>query len=81
MVELHYIIWGSDLVIFQAGATAVRWYSLLILIAFLGGRQLGRYVYKKEGRPVEDVDSLSLYVLSFALIGARLGEILFYDLE
>lgn len=78
MLPLHYIIWNPSLELFRVGFVAVRWYSLMIILTFLGGRQLGRYIFKKEGRPVEDVDKFSLYVLCFALIGARLGEVFFY---
>jgi prolipoprotein diacylglyceryltransferase len=37
------------------------------------------YFFKKEGRPVEDVDKFSLYILISCLVGARLGEVIFYD--
>lgn len=78
MLPLHYIIWNPSLELFRVGFVAVRWYSLMIILTFLGGMQLCRYIFKKEGRPEEDVDRFSLYVLCCALIGARLGEVLFY---
>lgn len=51
----------------------------MIICAFLCGRQLIKYFFKKEGRPVEYVDQLSLYVLICCLIGARMGEVFFYN--
>ncbi len=51
----------------------------MIICAFLCGRQLIKYFFKKEGRPVEDVDQLSLYVLIACLVGARMGEVFFYN--
>ncbi len=59
----------------------MRWYSVFILSAFLGGRQVGRYVYAKTGRPLEDLDQLSTWVVCCALVGARLGEMFFYDFQ
>jgi prolipoprotein diacylglyceryltransferase len=51
----------------------------MIILAFLIGKQLLSYYYKKEGRPVEDVEKLSIYILLCCLVGARLGEIVFYS--
>jgi prolipoprotein diacylglyceryltransferase len=51
----------------------------MIICAFLAGRQLLKYFFKKEGRAVEDVEEFSFYVLIACLIGARLGEVLFYN--
>ena len=51
----------------------------MIICAFLSGRMLLNYFFKKEGRPVEDVDRFSLYILISCLVGARLGEVIFYD--
>ena len=79
MTILNYIIWNPDPIIFRVGALEIRWYSLLILLAFLGGRELVKHIYRKEGRPPEDADSLSVWVMFSALIGARLGEIFFYN--
>ncbi|MEM7055546.1 MAG: prolipoprotein diacylglyceryl transferase [Bacteroidota bacterium] len=78
MLSLHYIIWNPSLELFRLGFVAVRWYSLMIILTFLGGMQLCRYIFKKEGRPEEDVDKFSFYVLCCTLIGARLGEVFFY---
>ncbi len=51
----------------------------MIICAFLCGRSLLKYFFTKEGRPVEDVDQLSLYVLIASLVGARMGEVFFYS--
>lgn len=75
----NYIIWNPNDILFQLGAFKVRWYSLMIICAFLCGRQLIKHFFKKEGRPVEDVDQLSLYVLICCLVGARMGEVFFYN--
>jgi len=74
----NYLIWNPNDVLFQWGFFTVRWYSLMIISAFLCGRQFVKYFFKKEGRPPSDVDELSLYVLIACLIGARMGEVFFY---
>jgi phosphatidylglycerol---prolipoprotein diacylglyceryl transferase len=76
---LHYIIWNPEQIIFRIGALQVRWYGVCVLLAFLGGRYLIRYTYNKENRPLEEADHFSTWALCTALLGARLGEILFYD--
>jgi phosphatidylglycerol:prolipoprotein diacylglycerol transferase len=75
----NYIIWNPHTELFRIGFLAVRWYSLMIIFAFLIGTRLIGYYYKKEGRPVEDVERLTLYILLCCLVGARLGEALFYN--
>ena len=75
----NYIIWDPSTELFRIGFLAVRWYSLMIICTFLCGRQLVSYFFEKEGRPVEDVDKFTLYILLFCLIGARLGEVFFYN--
>jgi prolipoprotein diacylglyceryl transferase len=79
MVPLNYIIWNPEQTIFGIGALQVKWYGLCILFAFLGGRQIVRYVYKEERRLLKDADDFSTWVLCAALLGARLGEVFFYD--
>lgn len=76
---LDYIIWNPNEVLLQIGAFKIRWYSLMIIIAFLSARRLLLYFFEKEGRPTEDVEKFSLYILIACLIGARLGEVFFYS--
>ena len=76
---LHYIIWNPEQTILHIGVLQVRWYGFLVLLAFLGGRQIIRHVYKTEHKPLDAADNFSTWVLCTALVGARLGEIFFYD--
>ena len=39
----------------------IRWYGLCFAFAFLAGFQVVSYMFKKEGRPVEQADQLLLY--------------------
>jgi prolipoprotein diacylglyceryl transferase len=37
------------------------------------------FIYKKEGRPIKEVDTLTIYMVIATIVGARLGHVLFYD--
>lgn len=47
-------------------------------LAFWGGRWIVAYVYTLTKRPLKEVDTFSIWILLSALLGARLGEVLFY---
>jgi prolipoprotein diacylglyceryl transferase len=37
------------------------------------------FIYKKEGRPIKEIDTLTIYTVVATIVGARLGHVLFYD--
>lgn len=37
------------------------------------------FIYKRDGRTAQEVDTLTIYVIVAAVVGARLGHVLFYD--
>ena len=57
----------------------VRWYGLLFALGFVISQQIMYKIYKDEGKPVKDVDSLTLFMIIATIIGARLGHVLFYE--
>jgi phosphatidylglycerol:prolipoprotein diacylglycerol transferase len=63
------------------GPFPVRWYGLLFAAGFLVGQQIMIYIFKKEGKSLEDIDSLTLYMVLSTVIGARVGHFLFYEPE
>ncbi len=75
------INWNPDVEIFKIGSFAVRYYSLMFVIAFVLGLQIMKMIFKREGVPVEKLDSLFIYTVIATLLGARLGHFLFYDPE
>lgn len=75
----NYIIWSANPVLLQLGPVAIRWYGLMIVLSFWGGRQVIRYVFRKTGRPAEDVDKLSGTLLLGMLVSARLGHVLLHE--
>ncbi|MEQ8302032.1 MAG: prolipoprotein diacylglyceryl transferase [Cyclobacteriaceae bacterium] len=78
---LTYITWDVDPDIFTIPFInhPVRWYGLLFASAFLISQQIMNHIYKKEGRPVSEVDTLTIYMVVATIVGARLGHVLFYD--
>lgn len=78
MLLVNQIQWnpseGIDL-----GFLTIHYYSLMFVIAFTLGWYLMKSIYKREGIPLEKLDSLFIYMVLATLIGARLGHVIFYD--
>ena len=73
------MIWNSSPILLHLGKFEIRWYGLLFALGFLLGAQIMSYIFKKEGRPLKDVDILTLHIVLGTIIGARLGHVLFYE--
>ncbi len=78
-MDLSFIIWNGSPDIFSIGPVTLRWYGLLFASGFLITQQILYYMFKKEGKPQQDVDTLTIYMVIATILGARLGHILFYD--
>ena len=78
---LHFIIWNGSPEIFSVGQFALRWYGLLFAMGFLVTQQILYYMYRQEGKPEKDVDTLTIYMIVATILGARLGHIFFYQPE
>lgn len=82
---IAYITWNISPEIFTIpeflgiGPLPVRWYGLLWALGFLLGQQIMIYIFKKEGKPLADIDTLTIYMLIFTVLGARIGHFLFYE--
>ena len=76
---IDFIIWNGNPEIFSFGSFSLRWYGLFWAIGFLVTQQILYYMYRKEGKPESDVDTLTLYMLVATIAGARLGHIIFYE--
>ncbi|MEZ4945616.1 MAG: prolipoprotein diacylglyceryl transferase [Cyclobacteriaceae bacterium] len=75
---MTYIIWDIDPSIFD-GLDFLRWYGLCWAVGVILGYQLMLKMYKQEGLSQRELDQLATYVVLGAILGARLGHILFYD--
>ncbi len=73
------IDWNPSPEIFKIGPFAVRYYSLMFVIAFMLGLYLIKKIFIKDKISLEKLDSLFIYVVVATLAGARIGHFLFYD--
>jgi prolipoprotein diacylglyceryl transferase len=81
MALVNFIIWNGSPEIFSIGSFSLRWYGLLFALGFLISQQILYYIFSKEGKPVKDVDTLTIYMIVATLLGARLGHVVFYQPE
>ncbi len=79
MLELLYIHWNADPVMFHLGGFGLRWYSFGFLFAFVFGYMILTRMFKRENVDTQHADSLVVYMFLAVLIGARLGHCLFYE--
>ncbi len=75
---IPHIIWDIDPLVFHQ-FEFLRWYGLCWMLGILVGYMIVLKIYKSEGIPSIELDKVALYVMLGAIIGARLGHILFYD--
>lgn len=76
---LSYIVWSQSPEIFTYGSFSIRWYGVLFAVGFLVGQQIMMRMYKIEGKPLADIESLMMYIVISTVLGARLGHCLFYE--
>lgn len=78
--QIAYITWsgseGLDL-----GFITLHFYSLMWIFAFLLGWIIMAKIFKVEGVSKDLLDPLFFYTFLGAIVGARLGEYLFYDIS
>jgi prolipoprotein diacylglyceryl transferase len=73
------IIWDVNPEIFSIGSFSIRWYGLLFATGFILSHRVLSSIFRSEGKPESDVDTLTVYMVAATLLGARLGHFLFYD--
>ena len=76
---MEHFIWSVDPIIFSFGSLRVFWYGLLFATAILTGLQIMKWVYTREGKSVDLVDSGFIYAVIGIVVGARLAHCFFYD--
>ncbi|MGB9913248.1 MAG: prolipoprotein diacylglyceryl transferase, partial [Candidatus Kapaibacteriota bacterium] len=79
MEQLPYFHWTGNPEILRIGGFAIRWYGVLFALGFIIGYQIMSYIFKKENKPIKDLESLVFYVILGTVVGARLGHCLFYE--
>lgn len=79
MNTLLSIYWDVNPAILTIGGFELRYYGLFFALGFLLSFYIVQRMFKKENIPLEELDKLTTYVILGAVIGARLGHILFYE--
>jgi phosphatidylglycerol---prolipoprotein diacylglyceryl transferase len=85
-VPLPKLTWDVDPVLAHlplpgGGDFGVRYYSLLFLIVLVGGYALFEWQVRRGGGTEKSAGDFVIYGLVGVFVGARLGHILFYDLD
>lgn len=78
-MNLLFITWNVDPVIFYLGNRGIRWYGFLLAMGFLMGYLILSRQMKKEGFQQLVIDKLAIYVIIGVVVGLRLGHCLFYN--
>ena len=83
-VALFGLMMGAVLAVasrFLPDPIGIRWYSLLFVGVFLGGYALLNWQIRRGGGPEEAAGDFIVYGVLGVLVGARLGHVIFYDLD
>ncbi|MEJ1240120.1 prolipoprotein diacylglyceryl transferase [Chryseolinea sp. T2] len=80
---LGFISWDVDPVLIALQISghdwSLRYYGVLFAIGFILSQQVLYYIFTKDGIQRQSVDTLTIYVVAGAIVGARLGHYLFYE--
>ena len=71
--------WSPDEKIISFGSIGIHWYSLMFLLAFFIGFQIMKKIYIKEKKDITLLDPFLVHMVLGTIIGARLGEVFFYN--
>ena len=76
---MEHFVWDVNPVLFEFGSLRIFWYGLLFATPILLGTQLMKWIFAREGKKADLVDSGFTYAFIGIVVGARLGHCLFYD--
>ncbi len=77
-MKLCHVYWDVSPTIFS-WTPLFRWYGLCWAVGLLLAYWVVSYIFKKENNSKETLDLLVVYLVLGAILGARLGHVLFYD--
>jgi prolipoprotein diacylglyceryl transferase len=76
---MQHLIWNLDPILLDIGFLKIRWYGLMFASGFVGSFLTMQWIYQREGKNVEELDTLLWYMVIATIVGARLGHTLLYD--
>ncbi len=80
-MNLSFIIWNVDPVIFKIGIFSLHWYSLFLFLGFYVSYLFLTKIFKDEGYSRQTLDSYAIFIILGILIGGRLMHCLVYEPE
>jgi prolipoprotein diacylglyceryltransferase len=51
----------------------------MFAMGFILSQQVMYYIYKQEGKPQSDIDTVTVFLIIAVIVGARLGHVIFYE--
>lgn len=76
---MDHFIWNIDPIFVDFGVLKIRWYGLMFALGFVGSFLTMQWMYQREGKNIEELDTLLWYMVIATILGARLGHTLLYD--
>lgn len=76
---MNFFEWNTSPVLISFGNFSIAWYGVLFASGFFLGFQIMRWVFLREGKSLNTLDRIFVYMVLGAVLGARLGHCLFYD--
>ncbi|MAV13738.1 MAG: prolipoprotein diacylglyceryl transferase [Flavobacteriaceae bacterium] len=73
------IEWSPNVKVISIGPIAIHWYSLMFLLAFYIGFRIMKKIYIKENKDIALLDPFLVHMVVGTIVGARLGEVFFYN--
>ena len=78
LMQDHFI-WNINPILLEFGFLKIRWYGAMFAAAFVFCYNVVEWIYRREGKNIEEMDRLLWYTAVGTILGARLGHVLFYD--
>jgi prolipoprotein diacylglyceryl transferase len=76
---MEYFVWNANPILLEIGPIQLYWYGLLFVGSFVVGLYILTWIYKREDRDPEVLETLFVYIITGAAIGARLIHCFFYE--
>lgn len=76
---MAHFIWHIDPIFIELGFLKIRWYGLMFASGFVASFMTMQWIYQREGKNVEELDTLLWYMVIATIVGARLGHTMLYD--
>ncbi len=75
----EYFKWNADPILVNLGPLHFYWYGLFFVGSFIVGSMILKWIYIRENKDPEVLESLFMYIMIGAAVGARLVHCFFYN--